>query len=125
MSSIAPPSSFQSQAEPRPTSDGLALQFEVVKLDYERTVGLLDAVSRTRTSMRAAAITAYVAFLSLSIQQKSAALAAGAAALALFFGSYDAYHAWLYHAALRRANRLERLFQHRLRALDRPYDPYP
>lgn len=124
-SSIVQQSSSPSPDEPTGGDDGLQVQFDVVKLDYERTATLLDSVTRTRTSMRAASITAYLAFLGLAVQETSWALAASAALAASVFGGFDAYHGWLYHAALRRANRLERLFQHRLRALDRPYDRYP
>jgi hypothetical protein len=109
----------------RSVAESRQLQFEVIKLDYERTLGFLDGVSRTRTTMRSAAITAYLAFLSLAVQQDSLALAVAASAVALVFGFHDMYHGWLYRAALRRANQLERLFQHRLRALERPYDSYP
>ncbi len=124
-SSTKPPLPLASpDDEPPALAHDIQLQFDVVKLDYERTLGVLDGVSRTRTTMRAAAVTAYVAFLTLALQQKSWALGAGAALVAAFFAGYDAYHGWLYRALLRRANALERLFQHRLHALDRAYDPY-
>lgn len=47
------------------------------------------------------------------------------ACFAVVFGWQDAREGWVYHQLVRRANRIERLFQHRLQALDLPYDPYP
>ena len=110
---------------PEDIEDGLDYQFEVLKLDYERTIGLLDGIVRVSTTLRATGVTAFAAFISLGVEQKSWALMAAASLLAIFFGIYDSYQHVVYHGALRRANALERLFQHRLRALDRPYDPYP
>src|SRR5256885_784892 len=107
MTSTAPQSVSPAPADSGPVADALQLQFDVVKLDYERTAAVVDGVSRTRTTMRGAAITAYAAFLSLAVQQKSWALAAGAAVVATLFGCYDVYLGWLSHSALRRANRLE------------------
>jgi hypothetical protein len=121
MSSLAerlPPS-------PEETDDGLVFQFDVLKLDYERTVGLLDGIVRVNTTLRATGVTAFAAFVSLGVQQQSWALMVSASLLAVLFGLYDSYLQAGYYGALRRANALERLFQHRLRALDRPYDPYP
>src|SRR4051794_39607169 len=113
MTSLSGPSNISPLPVSSPAyAEGIQLQFDVVKLDYERTLALIDGVTRTRATLRAATITAYVAFLGLAIQNKSWALAAGAGLLVVLLGLYDAYHAWLYGAALRRANALERLFQH-------------
>jgi hypothetical protein len=106
-------------------ADELEVQFGVVKLDYERTLGLLDGVSRTRTTMRAAGVTVYLGFLSLAVERESWILAVAAGVVALLFAANDAHLHWLYHEGLRRSNSLERLLQHRVRALDRRYDPYP
>jgi len=106
-------------------ADDLTLRFDVLKLDYERTLALLDGISRSRTTIRAAALTAFVTFLGLSVQQRTWPFAAAGALLALAFAAFDSHQGWLYHAALRRGNRIERLFQQRLRALSRPYDDYP
>jgi hypothetical protein len=105
--------------------DLLEIQFGVVKLDYERTLGLLDGMARTRTTMRAAGVTVYLGFLSLGVESNSWILAVAAALVALLFAANDAQLHWLYYEALRRSNSLERLLQHRVRALDRQYDPYP
>jgi hypothetical protein len=105
--------------------EALALQFDLVRVDYERTLGFLDSVVRTRTTLRAAAVTAYAALFGLGIQETSWAVCGSAALVALGFFLLDAYDGYQYMNALRRANDLERLFQARLRALDRLYDPYP
>jgi hypothetical protein len=107
------------------TEDSLDYQFDVLKVDYERTLGLLDGIVRVSTTLRATGLTAFAAFVGLGVEQKSWALMAAASVLAALFAVYDSYQQAVYRGALRRANALERLFQHRLRALDRPYDPYP
>jgi len=63
--------------------------------------------------------------LSLAVESKSWILVVAAALVALLFAANDAQLHWLYREALRRSNSLERLLQHRVRALDRRYDPYP
>ena len=103
----------------------LQQQFEVVKLDYERTVALIDRVVRSRMAVRALVAAGYLALLGLSIEQDSPVLAVSTAAGTLLAAFNDAYLGWIYRETLRRANGLERLFQHRMRALDRAYDPYP
>jgi hypothetical protein len=106
-------------------ASALEQQFDVVKLDYERTVALIDSVVRTRMALRALVAAAYLTLLGLAIEQRSPVLAVSAAVGTLLAGLNDAYLGWIYREALRRANGLERLFQHRMRALDRAYDPYP
>jgi hypothetical protein len=105
--------------------DGLSYQFEVLKLDYERTLALLDGIVRVSTTLRTTAVTAFAALVGVGVHEKSWALMIAASLLEVFFWISDSYQQVVYRGALRRANALERLFQHRLRTLDRPYDPYP
>jgi len=116
-----------SSLEPPPNSDEDALEqeFAIVTLDYEQTVGLLGGVVQARMALRALIATAYVTLLALGIEQHSEALPFAAAAGAFLGAMNDLYLGWVYQEALLRANSLERLFQHRMRALDRAYDPYP
>lgn len=112
-------------SDPSAAPDGLEQQFDLLRIDYERTLGLAEGVTGGRVTMRGIVATAYLAFLGLGIDNKSWALCAAAAAAALLFAFQDAREHWIYHQLVRRANRIERLFQHRMQALDLPYDPYP
>jgi hypothetical protein len=111
--------------EPGRPDDAVETQFELITLDYERTLSVLDGVARTRTTMRAAGATVYLGFVSLAVERESWALGIAAGVLALLFAANDAHLSWLYHQLVRRASAIERLVQHRIRVLDRPYDPYP
>ena len=116
--------------EPPPSSPDMPegaidRQFAIVTLDYERTVELLGGVANARMALRTFLATAYVTLLGLAFEQHSTALGIAAAASGALGATNDLYLGWVYHEALQRANQLERLFQHRVQALDRPYDPYP
>jgi hypothetical protein len=122
MASSAPQSHDSTREHDLPNLDG---QFEIVKLDYERTLALLDGLSNRSMALRAAGVAGYLTLLSLGINQGSAAICLAAAALLSTFAYLDAYNRTLYDFGVTRANDLERLFQHRFRTLDRPYDEYP
>ena len=123
MSVSAGRSTGSSKTNGRPT-DALASQFELIRLDYERTLGLLDVFARTRTTLRGFCLSAYAALIGLGVHERSWAICASAAVLVAGFVMMDAYNGAQYRSALKRANDLERLFQARLRALDRSFDPY-
>ena len=110
---------------PEHDAEELRLQFEVIKLDYERTMGFIDGVVRTSVALRTGCATIFLAFLGTGVQQGSWAFCGAAAVVSLVFLVADSYYGNLYQQTLHRANDLERLFQARLRVLDRSYDPYP
>lgn len=105
--------------------DPLDRQFELLTLDYERTLGIADGLVTNQNTMRGIAATAYLAFLGLGVDHRTWALCVAAALIAAAFAFQDARTTWIYRQLVRRANKIERLFQRRLQALDRPYDEYP
>ena len=82
-------------------------QLGVIRLDYEQSLRFIDGVVRISSTIRQTTMTAGVALIGLSIQNKSPALALAAVALGLLMGLYDAYHGWLYSRALERVTAME------------------
>jgi hypothetical protein len=105
--------------------DPLDQQFALLTLDYERTMGVADGLVANQSTMRGIAATAYLALLGLGVEQGSWAICTAAALIAVAFAWQDMRSSWIYRGLVRRANKIERLFQRRLQALDRPYDRYP
>lgn len=109
----------------REPAESLDRQFELLTIDYERTLGIADGLVTNQNTTRGIAATAYLAFLGLGVDHRTWALCVAAALTAAVFAYQDARTTWIYKQLVRRANKLERLFQRRLQALDRPYDEYP
>ncbi len=114
-----------SDPEPSSSTDSLDRQFALLTVDYERTLGVADGLVSNQNTTRGIAATAYLALLGLGVDHRSWALCAAAALIAVAFACQDGRTSWVYRQLVRRANKIERLFQRRLQALDRPYDRYP
>ena len=114
-----------SHSESGSAPDAMEQRFDLVRLDYERTLGILDSLVRARATIRGIASTAYLTLLGFGVDKRSWAFCIAASLLALVSMLQDARSGWIYDQLVRRANAMERLFQHRLQALDLPYDPYP
>lgn len=118
------PSSHSDMESSRP-ADALDRQFDLLTVDYERTLGIADGLVSSKSTMRGIASTAYLALLGLGVDHRSWAICAASALIAVAFAWQDTRTSWLYRQLVRRANKIERLFQRRLQSLDRPYDKYP
>jgi hypothetical protein len=81
----------------------------LVELEYERTAKFIDGVISTSVTVRGWAITIWLAVVGVALTSNAWELAILAALVVFVFAFIDAYHAWLYWEALRRANELERL----------------
>jgi hypothetical protein len=114
-----------SNVEPSRPADALDRQFQLLTVDYERTLGIADGLVSSKSTTRSIAATAYLALLGLGVDHRSWAICAASALIALAFAWQDVRTSWLYRQLVRRANKIERLFQRRLQSLDRPYDRYP
>lgn len=82
---------------------------DLVKYDYEHSLGFIDGVVRVSIGIRTVAVAGCLALLAAAVQTDEAILAGFALLASLAFGAQDAYHGWLYAEARERAAEMERL----------------
>jgi hypothetical protein len=82
---------------------------ELVKFDYEHSLGFIDGVVRVSIGIRTIAMAGCLALLVAAVQTGQAYVAGFACAAALALGAQDAYHGWLYAEARQRISEMEKL----------------
>jgi hypothetical protein len=89
--------------------DEIKQLIDVVKFDYQNSLGFIDGVVRVSIGIRTIAMAGCLALLAAALQTDQVVLAVFALLTSVAFGIQDAYHGWLYAEARSRAKKMEAL----------------
>jgi hypothetical protein len=93
--------------------DGTMLEIEqlveLLKFDYEQTMGVVDGTVRVCSNVRTLAIAVWTGLIAAEVQVSDGKLAIVAAASVVLFAVLDGYHGWLYKQSSARAYGMEGL----------------